>query len=205
MKQVFKDATSLDAIEAACWQQLTQATLDKDCGWRLPALGTVDSKGRCRQRTVVLRHTQAEQRLLQMHTDIRSTKIEQIRSQSEVSLLFYDHKAGVQLSITGNATLHTDDATADRMWKQQPEASLKGYLGEHAPGSVSDTCHPNLPERWGDALPDRHALSAARSNFCVVNVDVKSLEYLLLDRSGQRRAIFRYENDGTMAANWLMP
>lgn len=198
----FSDPECLRQVDADCWRLLEQAVHERQCGWRLPVLATVNQH-QCRQRTVVLRGVDSSQRRILAHTDIRSGKIAAIRDNGRVSWLFYDLNRKVQLQLTGQATIHADDEVADRVWRQESESSLRGYLAPSRPGTVCRHPDVNLPPDMRDRIPRRDELSAARSNFSVISCDVSSAEWLLLRSIGNLRARFSYAADGTCSAEWL--
>lgn len=199
----FADSLSLPAVLADCWQSLEKSTRVRDCGWRLPVLGTAGDRG-IRQRIVVLRKVVPLERRLLVHTDARSPKIDAIQQDSQVSWLFYDHAAMSQLQVEGTTTIHTNDDVADRLWASEPEASLRGYMAPLRPGTDCDTHEFNLPESVIGRIPERSQLQSARDNFAVVSCEVQSIEWLLLRREGNLRARFEYLPDG-VKQQWLAP
>lgn len=206
----FRDLTSLSAISSDIWLSLQRAVTDRNCGWRLPVLAT-----RCgdavRQRTVVLRDVDPVPRRLLAHTDRRSPKFAQLRSHPAASWLFYDHPAATQLVITGQVTLHTDDALAADLWSRESESSLRGYLGAHAPGTAAKAASHNLPDQWQGRVPAREDLQSARDHFAVICCHVDTIEWLHLKRDGNLRARFFLSESADRAqaahptAEWLHP
>ena len=199
----FANTASLSCILSDCWRSLRNAVSSRDCGWRLPVLAT-QSSGDVRQRIVVLREVDIQQRLLLAHTDFRSPKVAALRDTQSVSWLFYDHTAMSQLQITSTASIHHADEVADRVWQSEPESSLRGYLAPIVPGTVVNGPSCNLPDKVMGRIPDRDELAAARTNFAVIQCEVETIEWLTLSREGNLRARFRYSND-EVHADWLAP
>lgn len=197
----------LEAVQADCWRLLEQAVTDRDCGWRLPVLATRTAAA-VRQRTVVLRAVRAAERQVFLHTDIRSAKVQQIQEHPDVSLLFYDHARGVQLQLSGRATLHTHDAAADTLWQHSPPEALRMYLGLRAPGTpLTEPC-TNLPPHVRGRIPERGEIEPGRPQFAAVAVTVQQAEWLLLSRDGNLRARFCYDVaavEDSLRAEWLAP
>ena len=158
------DPSAIHAIFKTCWDLLDEAAAGTGAGWRLPIPATRTTDG-CRQRTVVLRGVDRHRSSLLFHTDVRSAKIEQLRSQPSVALLFFDPQLEVQLQIQGVAMIHTDDAIADRLWEASTTTSLKMYLAPLAPGTQRSTPDFNLPEAM---LGQSNYLDAASSSGCEV-------------------------------------
>ncbi|MFY9255670.1 MAG: pyridoxamine 5'-phosphate oxidase family protein [Fuerstiella sp.] len=200
----FSDLTSLPAIHTQCWENLTAAVIQRDSGWRLPVLATSDMDG-CRQRVVVLRHVDVQHETIYVHTDLRSAKITSIQSQPQVSWLFYDAAAMVQLQLSGKAVIHTNDTTADRFWNSEPESSLRGYLAPHAPGTVCNLPESNLPASVIGRIPERDELQLGRANFAVISCKIQSMEWLLLRREGNLKARFQTPTSGDTTMEWLAP
>lgn len=204
----FHDTSSLSAILNDCWSSLHASTAHKDCGWRLPVLasacpiGNPDFVGGIRQRIVVLRDVDVNQKLLVAHTDLRSPKVAALLEHPAASWLFYDPSAMSQLQVGGSISIHHSDEIADRLWETEPESSLRGYLAPFAPGTVCDRPEGNLPTSVVGRVPGREELQAARPNFAVITCKVESIEWLLLSREGNLRARFDYVND-SVVSQWL--
>ena len=197
-------ARTLDEVHADIWRKLTAAPDMADHAWRLPVLGTV-ADGQPQTRTVVLRAVNASDRTLTIHTDIRSPKVAQLRTNPSVSLVLYDQASMEQVVACGAATIHTNDDVADANWETAAASSRRGYLGKLAPGTRVDQPETNLPETVAGRIPSEEELTAGRSNFAAITIAVATLDWLLLDRSGNYRAVFRYEPDGAASSDWLAP
>lgn len=200
----FGPGIDLKEIESNCWKELIRAVDDRNSGWRLPALATSSLRHSLRQRVVVLRAVDVERRQLCFHTDVRSPKVSAIRESSDVSLLFYD-AAGIQLVAEGFGAVHVDDDVADRVWKNETPASLKGYSGQYAPGTKMPRVEHNLPAELLNVIPDRAAIESGRANFAVIVVSIRSFDWLCLDRAGNRRALFEYDERDCVSQSWLAP
>ncbi len=200
--------TALAGIDSGCWRHLRKAVDDSMAAWRLPCLATQSVNG-CKQRTVVLRAVDAARRLLSFHTDVRSGKVLHIREHAEVSLLFYDPATKVQVVAQGIASVHTDDMFADRLWNESTPASLKMYLGELAPGTITAMPSCNEPEFVQGRVPERTEIEAGRRNFAAIAVVVSELEWLQLSRDGNFRARIVYVRNKadsiSSEAHWLIP
>jgi hypothetical protein len=200
----FSQPECLNTIEADCWNVLSESVSRRDHGWRLPALATY-AAGQIRQRTVVLRSVDRTTRTLFFHTDLRSPKVAALRENPNASLLFYDAASSVQLLLQGRVTLHTDSELADDLWQNGPPESLRSYLAPNAPGAVSAEPTDNLPPDVRGRIPDRSELEPGRSQFMVLEVHVSEAEWLLLARSGNRRARFIYQEAGDPLREWCCP
>lgn len=206
MKQspFFADTSSLELIEADCWKLLARAAVDAKSDFRLPILAT-QSPSAAAQRIVVLRSVDAESGTLLIHTDVRSTKVQHLKTNPLAALLFYDRTKKVQLRVAAVASIHTDDDVADQLWQAESATSLKGYLGPIAPGTHCDEMEHNLPPEFIETIPDRSQLEAARPNFAAVSFQVTHFEWLKLNRLGHLQAQFSFAEDRTVARTWTAP
>ena len=200
----FADPSDLNAIEAECWNLLSAAVHDRECGWRLPVLCTSET-GTPRQRIVVLREVNVARRMLFVHSDVRSAKIAAIQANPRVSWLFYDAARQVQLQLTGTAVVHVEEHVTDWLWQKEPVASLRGYLAVFPPGAVCGGPETNLPEHVLGRIPEPGELLPGRKNFAVISSVIESAEWLMLRREGNLRAVFRYEGGQVASSDWLAP
>lgn len=196
--------TALTEIYASIWDLLESSASGNAPGWRLPVLATLTEHG-CEQRTVVLRVVDRDHGALLFHTDVRSCKVEQIRKDNRVSLLFYDHERSVQLKIRGVASIHQADEFAQSLWEAGTPASLKMYSAPLAPGTKCDSFNHNMKDSLLGRLPERNEIEAGRVNFCAIRILVQSAEWLRLSQSGHLRANFQLIEGRLQSAGWITP
>lgn len=200
-------ADDLTQLEQDSWQQLALAlTPEKDRsagdGFKTMTLATCMSRG-ADARTVVLRQVDATRKYVWFHTDARSEKVLQLEAFPMAALLLWDDQRQVQLRLTVETRLHTDDYMADEHWKTLWAGGRKSYLSEQTPGSEQPHPYPGFPEHLGEDLPSEEESEDGRKNFAVIECRVLVMEYLHLGRSGQTRARFQYEPEARMV--WLAP
>ena len=196
--------TALSEIHTSIWDLLESSAAENAPGWRLPVLATLTEHG-CEQRTVVLRVVDRAHDALLFHTDVRSSKVEQIQRDARVSLLFYDHDRSMQLKIRGVASIHQEDEFAQSLWDAGTPASLKMYSAPLSPGTQCDSFNHNMAESLLGRLPERHEIEAGRVNFCAIRIIVQSAEWLRLSQSGHLRASFAYADGRLVSADWIAP
>ncbi len=155
---------------------------------RLWSMATVDETGRPQQRTVVLRDSDSRKRELQFHTDIRSSKIQEIAKGGQISLLCWMPNHQLQLRILASATIKTGEAVAN-VWDAIPDAARGAYGANPKTGSP-------IPEALG------YSKLAEQNAFAVVDCAVTTLEVLHLG-DDHRRAIFSRASD--WRGQWLVP
>lgn len=193
----------LEAIESSAWAELARAVDDSDHPWRFLVLASV-AEDTAAARMVVLRAVRTTEKTLLIHTDARSPKVRQLQANPHVSGVFWNPTEMVQLTVRGAASVHTVDQVADSQWSEAPATSRRAYLGPFPPGTVTGEPCVNLPESVIGRVPDESELAAGRQNFAVISFVVSQMDWLKLDRSGNLRARFSYENN-TPTGSWIAP
>lgn len=178
----------LQAIEQTVWQLLMQGAASYKAPFHTGTVATAQGN-LPHVRTVVLRQADILTKTLSFHTDIRSPKVQQLKQQSQLCWLFYDADLRMQLRITANASLHSNNEIADAAWKASRLAGKLTYTSSSASGTVLN--EPELVDvNRTDVEPEW--LNIARANFCVVTTNVQQLDWVFLHVSGNRRALFNY-------------
>ncbi|MGC6503701.1 MAG: pyridoxamine 5'-phosphate oxidase family protein [Parvibaculales bacterium] len=189
-----------DDLEAT-WQTalsfLERAAADRKSALHTPVLATLGLDGTPQTRMVVLRHTDPVAASLIFHTDLRSTKMAELAATPTASLLFYDPKQRIQISVTGPVTELAPDRR-DREWQSLHAGSKTVYQIEPAPGSIlpAPTQAVYAPQNNNDGY----------DHFTAMAMDIGALEWLYLAAAGHRRARFHFEeNRAAPAMHWLAP
>lgn len=194
------DAPMLDAVLAQAWAQLMRGAQDRRGAAHTPTLASVDAHGLPQLRTVVLRHCDPAARELLIHTDRRSPKVAELRAQPRCALHVYDAAEKVQLRLHALASLHVDDALADRQWSHARPMSRATYGSPLAPGLPLDD-----PQTGTDALANRSE-AEQRAHFMVLRLHVRQIDWLYLRAQGHRRARFAWSDaSGALDAIWCVP
>lgn len=184
---------SLGLIQSACWRELERATVDREHGWRLIGLATCRARssaeaepGGSDLRYVVLREVREAENLLVFYTDARSAKVAQIARQPEGSMLAWSARLGWQLRLRVRLNVVIDGAMVAARWEQLRSTSAAAdYLSPLPPGSPLETNEPT---------------HGNKGHFAVVQAEVKSIDWLELQRDSRRRA--RFDDQGM---RWLSP
>ncbi len=188
--------TTLDAVLAEIWHQLTLAAADKTHAWRTPVLATRDGEA-VDARTVILRQVRSDERQVLFYTDPRAGKVQQLLAQPQAVLVLWSAVLAWQLRLRVDLTLQTQGLDVTSRWarvKMSPAA--QDYLSPLPPGAALEAGpgDPIQPIRMPDAHPDSDVF------FGVVVAQVHSLDWLELRAQGHRRA--RFDAQG---ARWLQP
>lgn len=192
---------SLQAIEAAVWDELETAVADKAHAWRVAVLATAGNAGDLHEaeagttsgadaRCVILREVQRATRTLVFFTDARSAKVAQIALRPAGLLVLWSAALSWQLRLAVALDVATSGLAVSSRWarlKMTPAA--QDYLSPLPPGSAIDHPHPApAPER------------STREHFAVVSAKVHRLDWLELHAQGHRRAVF-----DDAGARWVVP
>lgn len=194
----------LEELEKDSWLRLLNGSLKYKDALHNPVVANVNQHG-VNIRTVVLRKVNTAKKQLTFHTDIRSGKWKDLQQENNISWLFYDAQERVQIRLSGTATGHHDDAIAQEEWEASTMSSRKIYLGETGPSTISAIPVSGLPGAFEANDPTQEESLPGRKNFATVVTKVTWMEWLWLNSRGHRRAGFKYLDDGSFTANWLIP
>lgn len=167
----------LSPSELAAWlaEQWREGASLPDSVYRLPMLVTLGTKPE--GRLIVLRHVVEDPLEVHLHTDIRSSKVGQLRNSPSCLLVWYDPVARLQVQARGISRLHAGDAPARQAWEKLPEHNGRQYSQVEPPGmELPAPGHRVLPEKE-DGWP----------HFCLISVAIEEIELLQLHRDGNTR------------------
>ena len=181
-------ACDLEQLNAEVWLRLTRGVHDRHAPARHPTLATVSPDGRPQARTVVLRAADKAAGTLDIHTDLRSAKVTDLRANPFASLHVWDTSAHLQLRIEASVTILTGPDVA-ATWQGVPETSRRAYGSTPAPGQL-------IAQALG------YTKAADPACFAVLRLRVSTVDALHLGPN-HRRARFDRENDWT--GTWLAP
>jgi hypothetical protein len=194
---------TLDGVLDEIWKMLERGAAHYNDPFHWPVLGTTGREG-IGMRSVILREFSLTERRLVCHTDARAAKVHDISNSTRVSWLFYHPKRKVQLRISGVASLHADDAFADRQWAAAGISSRLNYCAVEPPGTPVDKPSSGLPDFLLNKAPTLLETDKNRQNFMAIACRIDSLDWLVLHVLGNRRARFEWGETG-LKATWLVP
>ena len=177
---------SLHLLQRACWEELTRATQEREHGWRIMTLATVES-GRAEARSVILREADPTAHRLVFFTDARSPKLQQIQTHPQGTLLAWCPRLSWQIRLRVHLTRETDQHLSMSRWARlRLSPAAQDYLSPLAPG-----------EPLSEITSEERG---SREHFAMVNAQVESLDWLELHPDGHRRALF-----DTEGGRWVQP
>jgi len=194
---------NLDEIYVKVWDLLQQGAESGKSDFHFTYLSTIAGKYP-RVRTVVLRKVLRENRALLIHTDKRSSKVEEIENNKFVSLLFYSKDDKIQIRIEGEAIIHNDGYLFEKQWSESKPLSRRCYLIEPGPGASVKEPISGIPEELKDRAPTEAETGPGKENFRVIEIHAKFIEWLNLHSEGHIRAKFDLDKN-SYQAGWLIP
>ena len=195
--------SSLAALLESAGGALERGAADRRDPFHGPVLGTRGGSS-WGLRTVILRRVIRAERVLIAHSDARAGKIREIRENPEIGWVFYSGISKVQIRAHGRATIHADDALADRQWNASQIWSRRSYLVDE-PGTPLDAPGSGAPSDLEGRPPTHEEAERGRVNFAVIRCVVDRLDWLQIDPRGHRRAAFSWDESGAVTARWIVP
>ena len=181
-------ATDLSQLYTEVWLRLSRGVHDRHAPARHPTLATVTPDGRPQARTVVLRAADKLAGTLDIHTDLRSAKVRDLRATPFAALHVWDASAHLQMRLEVLVTILTGQDVA-ATWAGVPEASRLSYGSSPAPGQ---------PIEQGLA----YTKAPDPASFAVLRLSVQTVDALHLGPD-HRRA--RFDRVDDWAGAWLAP
>ena len=204
MKEVPKFYNDLDRTMQEIEYLLSRGVKDRKSNFHYTVLSTINNKAP-ESRTVILRNFNKDIFELNIHSDLRSGKINQIENNNNVSCLFYDDKKKIQIRINGLAKI---EKSYQPSWEKLSNWSKRCYLSEKKPGTEVAKPSSGFPERFMNESPNDKDSIEGLKNFALVKVMISSIEWLYLASQGHRRAvfkIFRKDSPLSIKKKWLIP
>jgi pyridoxamine 5'-phosphate oxidase len=153
--------------------------------------------------TVVLRGADASAGNIIIYTDYRSPKVDQLRHNSKVTIVAYSDGEKLQLILKGEAIVHYQDDVSERYWKESGYKGRRSYLAQPAPSTVVDEATDGLAYLNQKEFEEQDP--AGYENFAVISIKADFMEYLQLNREGNRRAKFVLSGSNEWEGMWLIP
>ena len=189
-------------IENKLWSLLVEAVKNRESEFRTPVF-ICGNKNDLDGRVIVLRKADKENRFVQFHSDIRSSKIKKIKENSNCSILFYGKKDKIQLRLKVIAEINFKNNITKESWEKTGHISRKCYLVNNGPGSVSEKPTSGLDSKFDNFDFTKEQSEEGYKNFCVIKCKIKTIEWLYLAAKGHRRALINFE--ASKKFTWLVP
>lgn len=191
-------------LEKDIWIRLLNGAIKPKNPLQYFTISSISSLGP-RLRTVVLRKTSITNKQIWVYTDIRSQKWKDYSENPLATALFYDGLSKIQIRLEGEVKLIQKGKLWEDCWNATSLKSRKSYMTEMGPGTPIDKKWTGLDPQWEESEPNLEGTNRFKNNFGIILFQVKTMEYLQLERNGNFRAQFDYLNDSLISASWLVP
>ena len=182
------DPNDLCAFLDDAWRHLQRGVADSRSPARYPAFATAAAGGTPEVRTVVLRGASRSQSILEVHTDIATSKVVALQHSPKAAFLVWLPRADLQIRITTTVDTLTG-SDIDQQWDCISECSRVSYGTHPTPGSLISNAYA-------------YEKSSERERFAVLSCSVLLIDLVQLGVR-HRRAEFSHEND--WVGMWLAP
>lgn len=170
------------------WQQMRRGVADARSPARYPTFATVSPMGVPEARTVALRRANEPDGIVEVHTDIVTTKIKALRHCPMAALNMWLPKARLQIRLTTSVTILTG-AIVDGEWDRVPLVSRVSYGTAPDPGTpIKDVFAYEKPP--------------VRERFAVLRCVIDHIDLVHLGERHRRAAYVRADN---WQGAWLAP
>jgi pyridoxine/pyridoxamine 5'-phosphate oxidase len=179
---------TLTAMYDFAWQRITRGVHDRRAAARHPTLATVSEEGWPQARTVVLRKAYRSSSRLEIHTNLHSKKVSELKATPIAALHIWDAACRLQIRLIADATISSGSDVLET-WNSLPAHSRGTYSSQAIPGAVitRDLGYSSYPDP---------------SAFAVIQLDIHAIDLLYLGRS-HRRAQFK--QDDQWRGVWVCP
>ena len=193
-----REKESLDLALENALNKLKRAVKKRNDDLHLLNVVTVDYQNKPNTRNVVLRDFSFDNLTIRFHTDKRSSKIKDIRSNKSICLIGYDKKAKLQIRIDADAYSIDDREILKDIWKKMYPMSRECYRVSKSPGEKIES----LNEVTFDEDDETNLIGF--DNFAAIQCDIKTIEVLYLSHINHIRA--KYTNiDAILKGLWIIP
>lgn len=194
-----KTVSQLNELINKLKYDFSKATVDKKSEYKECVLSTLTKNNKPNSRTVIFREF-SEDWILKIHSDLRSEKIEELKKNKNVCLLFYNKKEKIQVRITGKALIKKNDKSS---WNSLSDWSKKNYISNNKPGNKinSKDLNKNIDIK-------NYMLENGIKNFCSISVKINEIDWLRLLRYKNIRAKIRIKRKPdiiVLEKKWVEP
>ena len=185
MKSEFND---LKEIYEYAWRLIIRGTVDKKSPARHPTFGTSGIWGMPELRTVVLRHADQKTARLEVHTDIKSKKIEELKYNPKVGMHIWFPTNKLQIRIKAISEVQIGDEIKEQ-WEKVPNESRVSYGTQPVPGTVIQSSFD-------------YQKPVTFERFCIIKLNIEEID---LTHLGTRHTRALFAKTTKWCGSWLAP
>ena len=188
----------LEKILETAWILIEEGVTNGNSAFHTPTVASIGDNGYPSVRTMVLRGVDIPKRFIDLHTDRRAPKYIELSKCPQSSVHFYDLSSKTQITLRTTATLHHNDSLSAKAWASSKPSSRLCYTAINGPGANVEA--PPAAPTNADAIE-----TSGYDNFCLIQANIQTLEWLRLFPTGHQRAIFTWSDQGEEKAQWIAP
>jgi hypothetical protein len=177
--------------------QLALAISDAKHGFHHFCFSSINQNNEPESRVVILRHFDAKARVILFHTDIRSSKCDQIKKNSKSTALFYSQELKTQLQFKTEAEINYKNDLSLKSWTKATMQARRTYMKIHPPGSIINDNSDILPTDVLSKSPNDEESLAGLNNFAVIKLTFHSLRILNLNCRGNEAFEIIWKNSNS--------
>ena len=185
MKNEFYD---LKELYEYAWRLVIRGTVDKKSPARHPTIGTNGISGMPELRTVVLRYADQKTASLEVHTDIKSKKIEELGNNPRVGMHIWFPTNKLQVRIKAISEIQKGDEIKEQ-WEKVPNESRVSYGTLPTPGTI-------IKSSFDYEKPVKF------ERFCIIKINIEEID---LTHLGNRHTRALFEKTNNWSGSWLAP
>lgn len=187
---------SFITLENEIWNLINDAVSTKKNPLKTVCLSTTGINGFPESRIVVLRNVNKETKTIEIHTDSRSEKYQQLISNPNSSLLFYDPENLRQIRMLAFAKTYHQNEVA---------LQVLNTLSVLAKNLYGLDTHPGTEGKIDIQKSANYVEENSKKHFVVIRLKILSIDFLELNREFHKRAILSYHDNSLVSASWVMP
>ena len=188
-----------------CWTLIKHGIQSRRSNYHSMSVHYITSTNTPRSVIMIPRSFDEKEHTLRTHTDFRSPKVQHLKSNPNVSLLFWCREQKTQMILTGKATIaHTNHLTK-ATWDTMQNMSKVCYCADIAPGTQTMSSSNGFSTEQWQNRKDIVDTEFAYNNFAMVCVKIASVERLDLSASGHQKIIFRTTEHKDWTHEWISP
>ena len=185
-------------------RNLSRGVKDRKHDFHTPVFSNINYQNSIESRVVVLRDFDAENMILNFHTDFRSPKVEDLAKNENSLFVFYDYKLKVQLRIKTISIINNQNLLTVEKWDKTKLFSRKCYLTNKAPSTPTNIPEDGIDINLQGKEPSKEESEKGYKNFTVVQNKIKEIDWLYLEASGHRRLKITFK-ENIKNFEWLIP
>ena len=185
MVDEFNDLT---VMHDYAWTLILRGTVDHKSPARHPTFGTIGLQGMPELRTVVLRQADQKSASLEVHTDFKSAKVKELKSNPNVGIHIWFPKHKLQIRIKAISEIETGETVKEK-WNKVPKGSRISYGTEPIPGTPI-------------SAPFIYEKPANFDRFCVIFLKIDEMDLVHL---GVRHTRALFAKKDNWSGTWLAP